>query len=193
MLSQPLFEGRRVRLDRFNPDRDAVVAARWTHDLDWLQQLEARKEARPLAAAQVRMRWASLEKSESTFVFAVRLRADDRLVGQAALGEVSWMHRSAVIRLGIADPADRRQGFGGEALALLMRYAFDELNLHRLTAWTQEYNPQAVRFLERAGFVPEVRQRQALQRNGRRWDVIVLGLLREEWERARSGPGEAGP
>jgi len=193
MLSQSLFEGRRVRLDRFDADKDATVVARWTHDLDWLQRIEARKVARPLAAARVREHWASLEKSDSTFLFAVRLNSDGRLVGQAAIGEVYWMHRSATIRLGIATPADRRQGFGGEALALLVRYAFDELNLHRLTAWTQEYNPQAARFLERAGFVPEVRQRQALQRNGRRWDVIVLGLLREEWERARSGPGEAEP
>jgi RimJ/RimL family protein N-acetyltransferase len=193
MPSPSLWEGRRVRLDRFDPERDAETVSRWTQDLDWLQQVDVKKPARPLAAVQVRKEWAGTEKDDSAFLFCVRMQSDDRLIGLAAIREVRWMHRSAIIRLGIADPADRRHGFGTEALALLTRYAFDELNLHRLSAFTQEDNPQAVRFLERAGFVTEVRRRRALQRNGRRWDVIVLGLLREEWERARSGPGEIGP
>ena len=46
-----------------------------------------------------------------------------------------------------------------------------------------EYNPRAVKFLERAGFVIEVRRRQAIQRDGRCWDILMLGLLRDEWKR----------
>ena len=64
-----------------------------------------------------------------------------------------------------------------------MRYAFDELNLHRLSAETFEYNAGALRFLERAGFRVEVRRRQAIQRENRRWDVLMLGLLSDEWAR----------
>ncbi len=63
----------------------------------------------------------------------------------------------------------------------MLRYAFDELNLHRLTAMTFEYNTAALNFLQRAGFQIEVRRRQAVNRDGRRWDAIVLGLLRDEW------------
>jgi RimJ/RimL family protein N-acetyltransferase len=48
---------------------------------------------------------------------------------------------------------------------------------------TFEYNDRAVRFLERAGFVVEVRRRQAIHRDGKRWDALKLGLLREEWKR----------
>jgi RimJ/RimL family protein N-acetyltransferase len=65
---------------------------------------------------------------------------------------------------------------------MLLRYAFDELNLYRLSASTVEYNTGAVRFFERAGFVVEVRRRQAIQRDGRRWDLLMLGLLRDEWQ-----------
>ena len=54
-------------------------------------------------------------------------------------------------------------------------------------AITSEYNPGAVRFLERAGFTVEARQRQALRRDGRRWDALILGLLRPEWEAKRKG------
>ena len=44
-----------------------------------------------------------------------------------------------------------------------------------------EYNPRAIRSYEKCGFVLEGRRRQALNRDGRRWDLIHMGILREEW------------
>jgi RimJ/RimL family protein N-acetyltransferase len=63
----------------------------------------------------------------------------------------------------------------------LLRYAFDELNLYRLTAVIPEYNPVAMQLFSKAGFVEEVRRRKALNRDDKRWDLINLGLLHEEW------------
>lgn len=62
-----------------------------------------------------------------------------------------------------------------------MRYAFDELGLHRVAAYLGGYNTGAARFLERNGFVLEVRRRQALARDGQRWDVLQYALLQREW------------
>ena len=89
--------------------------------------------------------------------------------------------------MGIGAPADRGQGYGTQVLAMLMVYAFDELNLYRLTAHVPEYNARAMRFFERAGFEPEVWRRKALARGGRRWDLIHLGILQDEWERNHDG------
>jgi len=96
---------------------------------------------------------------------------------------VNWSHASGAIALSIGQPEDRGRGYGWQMLRMLLRYAFDELNLHRVGAQTFEYNAGALRFLERAGFVVEVRRRQAIHRDGRRWDLLMLGLLREEWKR----------
>ncbi|CAG0978492.1 partial diamine N-acetyltransferase, partial [Anaerolineae bacterium] len=110
-------------------------------------------------------------------------REGDRLIGFIRVFDIMWTHGSGRLQLGIGDPADRCHGYGREALNLVLRYAFDELNLHRLSANTFEYNAMALRFLERAGFTVEVRRRQAVNRDGRRWDAMVLGLLRIEWKR----------
>jgi RimJ/RimL family protein N-acetyltransferase len=83
--------------------------------------------------------------------------------------------------LGIGDPGERRKGYGTEVLNLLLRYAFSELNLFRLSAVIPEYNAGALRLFEKAGFLQEVRRRQALNRDGRFWDLIHVGLLRDEW------------
>ena len=64
----------------------------------------------------------------------------------------------------------------------MLRFSFQEVNLYRLTANVPEYNPGALRLFEKFGFVTEVRRRQALNRDGRRWDMLHLGLLREEYQ-----------
>jgi RimJ/RimL family protein N-acetyltransferase len=66
-------------------------------------------------------------------------------------------------------------------MKLVLRYAFLELNLRRVTLNVFEYNERAIRSYEKAGFRLEGSQRQAIQREGRRWDMVYMGILREEW------------
>ena len=65
---------------------------------------------------------------------------------------------------------------------MLLRFAFAELNLFRLSVYVPEYNVAALALLKKFGFVEEVRRRQALERDGRRWDMLVFGLLKDEWQ-----------
>lgn len=52
----------------------------------------------------------------------------------------------------------------------------------RWSANVFEYNQRAIRSYEKAGFVTEGRMRQCLSRDGRRGDLIYMGILREDWE-----------
>ncbi len=186
MLTEQLFEGSTVRFAPPDAERDADIVSRWTHDLEYLRLLSA-DVARPLSPGQVKKQYEEAEKEaekhRTEFNFALRLKADDRLLGFARLYRIEWTHAAGAMQIGIGDRHDRGQGYGTEALCMLLRYAFDELNLYRLGATTLEYNTGALRFLERAGFVVEVRRRQAALRDGKRWDVVMLGLLRDEWKR----------
>jgi RimJ/RimL family protein N-acetyltransferase len=181
----PLFYSETVCLAPIDPERDAEIESRWTHDAGYLRLLSI-EPARPLSPVQVRKKYEELEKSleeeKNQFYFAVRMRSDDRLVGFARIYWIWWQHRSGMVNLGIGDPGDRQHGYGTQALRLLLGYAFDELNLVRLTAVVSEYNRAALRLFERAGFVQEVRRREAIHRDGRRWDALHLGLLASEWK-----------
>jgi RimJ/RimL family protein N-acetyltransferase len=185
MLTDQLFEGQHLRFARPDADRDAEVVSKWTHDLEYLRLLSA-DIAKPLSPAQIKKQYEEMDKDaekRNAFNFALRLKEDDRLIGFARLFRIEWTHGTGSLQIGIGDRADRGQGYGTEALHMLLRYAFDELNLYRLAASTAEYNTGAIRFFERAGFVVEVRRRQAVQRDGKRWDAVMLGLLRDEWKR----------
>jgi RimJ/RimL family protein N-acetyltransferase len=66
-------------------------------------------------------------------------------------------------------------------MRVILRYAFTEMNLQRITLGVFEYNPRAIRSYEKAGFKVEGILRQYLHREGRYWDEIMMGILREEW------------
>jgi RimJ/RimL family protein N-acetyltransferase len=183
MLTDQLFEGQLVRFAPLDAERDAETASRWSHDLEYLRLLSA-DIAKPLSPFQVKKQYEEWEKDaekREAFHFAVRLKEDDRLLGFVRLFRVEWTHATASLQIGIGDRNDRGKGYGTEALRMMLRYAFDELNLYRLAASTAAYNTGAIRFLERAGFVEEVRRRQVVLRAGQRWDMVMLGLLRDEW------------
>jgi RimJ/RimL family protein N-acetyltransferase len=184
-INVQLFDGEHIRLGAIDHEGDAEIESNWTHNADYLR-LVSGEIARPHTPAQIKKKYEAIEKEmeegKDLFYFTIRTRSDDRLIGFAKLSEVEWSNGSGNIQLGIGDAKNRRKGYGAEALKMLLRFAFSELNLHRLAAEIPEYNAGAIRFFEMHGFVEEVRRRQALNRGGRRWDVIHLGLLRQEWE-----------
>jgi RimJ/RimL family protein N-acetyltransferase len=184
-LQTQLFEGQSIRLGQIDYEKDPEVVSRWTHDSEYLHMLEL-GPAYPLSPAQVKKQYEALEKradeEKNLFHFQVRARQDGRLVGLALIEQIEWTNGNGFLQLGIGLPEDRGQGWGSEILSLLLRYAFGELNLFRVSAPVQEYNAAAIRLFQKFSFVEEVRRRQALHRYGRYWDLILFGQLRSEWE-----------
>jgi RimJ/RimL family protein N-acetyltransferase len=121
------------------------------------------------------------DQPPAKFYFSIRTLDDDRLLGETDLDVVNWASRDAFVGIGIGNRADWGRGYGTDAMQLVLRFAFTELNLRRVTLNVFEYNPRAIRSYEKAGFRHEGRMRGALNKEGRRWDILVMGILREEW------------
>lgn len=188
-----LFEGSLICLTPIDPDNDAPIESRWTHDPVYTR-LVSLNPVRPLSPAQVKKKYEAIDKEmeekKNLFHMAVRTRPspeaaspDSRLVGFARLQWIEWNNGCGAVQIGIGDPNDRHQGYGREALSLMLHYAFAELNLFRLAAIIPEYNLAALGLFQKAGFVEEVRRRESLNRDGRRWDLLHFGLLCTEWGR----------
>jgi RimJ/RimL family protein N-acetyltransferase len=141
--------------------------------------------ARPMSAAMLRKQYEKLEKQieeeKNLYYFTIRAKADDRLIGRAAIQWIEWANGNGFLRLGIGAAEDRCKGYGSQALRMLLRFAFAELNLFRVSAIVAEYNEGAIALLKKFGFVQEVCRRKSLERDGRRWDLLVFGLLNDEW------------
>jgi len=182
--STPLFEGELICLAPIDQDQDPAVFARWSLDDEYLLYSDMDLPI-PISKAKAKKKLEAIEKAvdenKNYFFFTIRTRGEDRLVGYARIFWIEWSAGVGRVEISIGEVADRKKGYGSEALRLILGFAFNELNLYNLAAWVPEYNSTALMCFQKHGFVEEARRRQALERDGRRWDVIHLGLLREDY------------
>lgn len=180
-----LFEGELVCLAAIDLENDAEIEAGWTHNAEYLRLLDI-EPSRPLSPYQVKKKYEQIEKimaeGKRLFYFNIRKRDDDRLIDFTKIFWVAWTHGRGFVQLGIGAPADRGLGYGDEAIQLLLHYAFEELNLFRLSAMIPDYNQPAICLFEKSGFREEVCRGQALTRDACRYDIIHMGLLVDEWK-----------
>lgn len=113
-------------------------------------------------------------------LYALIARDDGRLIGHAALNP--GMHpASAAFSLGVVS-SGRRLGYGEEAARALLRHAFAEQNLHRVTLSCPPENLALRALLEKLGMRMEAFfRRSVLTVDGEWHDECVYALLADEW------------
>ncbi len=103
-------------------------------------------------------------------------------VGDCGFNTIDYQSRSGEIGIFIGQKDLWNQGYGTETMRLILKHGFNTLNLHRIFLRVFETNMRAIRSYEKAGFVLEGRLRQAQFRNGKYEDVLLMSVLRPEWQ-----------
>ena len=176
------YRGELVRLAAIDPEADAEVFASWFDD-PRATRLAGFRPIWPMnrASAQERLEeW--VKASPGTINFAVRAIADDRLVGGIGLMDINGADGHAQLGLSVYKQDDWGHGYGREMIVLALRYAFNELNLYRVWLTTPGFNERAMKLYEKLGFRHEGRGREHILLDGTRWDVVYMGMLRDEFE-----------
>lgn len=174
-----ILTGRLTRLTAVNSDTDPEIIARWSRDSQFWR-LAHPIPAFPELPKNVKRELE--ERPSDRSGFAIRTLNDDRLIGLIGLYTVFQPQREAFMGIQIGEREYWGKGYGTDALRVLLRYAFDELNLARVSLSVLEGNERAMRSYEKCGFKYEGRERQTWAYEGRRWDEVYMGLLREEWQ-----------
>jgi len=181
-VKNPYLIGAKVYLRPLEPE-DAVPLSAWLNDPAVGEIMGIR---RPSHEESARRFLAKSAKDPRQVGFGIALRRDDRLVGTTVLHHISHQRRSAALGVAVGAPAVRGRGVGTEAVRLLLGYAFETLNLNRVWLHVVASNEAARRVYANLGFVHEGTLREEAWSAGRYENVLVMGLLRGEWE-ARSG------
>lgn len=174
--------GKFVRLSAFDPQEMSKAFPRWNLNSEFQRLLNS--SARPMFSPKAELKWMEEEVGESSpasYFFSIRTLAEDKLIGELGLDVVNWSGRDAFVGLGIGETEYWGKGYGTDVMNILLRFAFMEINLLRVSLTVFEYNPRAIRSYEKAGFRHEGRVRKVLNKEGRRWDVFCMGILRDEW------------
>jgi len=181
-LAFDLFRGRLVRLSAVDPDSLSRSFVDWTHDSEYWR-LMAATPPYPLSQEGIKkfIEKDLLKEDPRNLFFTIRALEDDRVIGGLGFDGISYTQGETFVGIGIGERGYWDRGYGTDAMNVLLRYAFTELNLQRATLTVFEYNARAIRSYEKCGFRVEGRSREALHREGRRWDLVFMGILQEEW------------
>jgi RimJ/RimL family protein N-acetyltransferase len=162
---------------------DIPTFIKWAEDEDMMRHLRIGPIA-PDSEADLKEWIDNLHKSNTIQAFVVRPLEDDTTAGFVNLMDINWMNGSSILAIAI-DSAYQGKGYGREAMEMILRFAFHELNLYRVGLGVFSYNARAMRLYESIGFVREGTIRGAVHRDGQRFDMLMYGILCDEWAQAR--------
>jgi RimJ/RimL family protein N-acetyltransferase len=177
-----LLEGPRVTLRRHRPD-DLPTVRRWYRDPE-LARL-TRYSLRPMGDDEIDRFFHSRLLSPETVAYAIVLREDRRLIGLTTFSNLDPDNGSVLFHISIGESDAWGHGFGSEATELMLELAFERIGLHRVGLSVFSFNTRAIRAYEKAGFRHEGREREAIIRDGQRWDELTMGILQHEWRARR--------
>ncbi len=183
-LDPPAPEGRRrfmiagehVILRAFE-QADAERCYRWMNDPNIVRTLKARY---PIAF-QNEVEWLdrAMHPSAGERHFAIERKEDRMHIGNASLHDIDWVSHTAWFGLFIGEPAAWNRGFGSDAIKTLVRFAFDEMNMHKLRINVFDYNERAQHILQASGFVVEGKLERDFYREGTYHDLVILSVFRD--------------
>jgi len=124
-----------------------------------------------------------MQRPQEEKPFAVEIRDGEawKMVGNCGFFAIDWVSRAGEFGIMIGNKSIWGQGYGTETVGLILRHGFRTLNLNCIQLKVYADNVRAIRAYEKAGFVHEGRMRQAVYKNGKYQDVLLMSVLRVEW------------
>lgn len=175
--------GKRVRLGAIDPEK-ASLTNEWFNDPYITRNLSWGVQPMRMELSEAFMN-ENKKPSAKERIFSIHALdlpdEEESYIGHIGLHKIDWQGRMAELGIIIGKREHLNKGYGQEAIHLLLHFAFMEMNLHRVYLRHKSFNERGHHAYLKTGFKEEGRLRQHEFRNGRYWDVILMGILREEF------------
>ena len=173
-------EGENIDLIPINPDNLGLYAK-------WINDPKVRKYSRnvlPLNLEEVKKRWFEPQEhrgGRDTIAFEIWHKKDKKTIGVVGLNHINWFSRWANIFAQIGETSYWSQNIATEATQLLLKYAFNELDLNKLSAGIAVHNVGSWKVAEKSGFSFEGISKSEFYVDGEYVDVKVYYYFKEDW------------
>ena len=177
-------EGRAIVLRRHRIE-DLVAVRRWYRDPE-IARL-TRYSLRPMSDQEIDQFFHGRLLSTEAVAYAIDVRETGQFIGLTTFSNLDSDNGSVLFHISIGEPDAWGHGYGTEATNLMLGLAFERIGLYRVSLSVFSFNQRAIRAYQKAGFHIEGRERQAIVRDGQRWDEINMGVLAPEWFELQAG------
>ena len=159
---------------------DAEKWAEWDNDLEVAIPLGDEAYTQ-LPLDKTRETIGSIIKKQE-YVFSIIELETDNPIGRCVLFGIDKVDRRAMFGIAIGEKAYWNKGYGQDATRLLLDYGFNLLNLNNIMLGVFSYNQRAISCYEKVGFKEIGKRRQARIIGGKKYDVILIDILAEEFQ-----------
>lgn len=134
----------------------------------------------PISIEQQRKWFENNLGDNRNFRFVIETK-EDGAVGIATLTDIDWKNRRATHGIKLANIQNRTKGVGTDTVMALMRYAFDELGLHRLDGSWFDFNTASKKLYTKCGWKEEGVKREYVYKKGEWRDLTIVGVLEKDY------------
>jgi RimJ/RimL family protein N-acetyltransferase len=184
-MKDTYLQGESVYLRATDPEKDMKFYSGWQRDALYDRFMDSMPAV--MYGKDQMKEWYEKQIASHLSSFMIVHKEDDIPIGFIEISGYDWHSGNAWLGIGIGERENWGKGYGTEAISILLKLVFLEWNLHRVSLAVLGYNVRAMRSYEKAGFKNEGALRGFVQRNGQRWDMYMMGILREDWEKLHSG------
>jgi len=184
MRHDVVLDAERLRL-RPMTDGDVPLLVQWFADREVLHWLHLSEDPPELIGSMEahKERWARMRDDPALMPWCIETK-EGRAIGDIGLLAIHPTHHRAELAITIGLQEYWSRGYGTEAIGVLLGHAFEVMGLRRVQLITDEDNARGIRCYEKCGFVREGLLRSHRLRYGEPLNMIVMGVLKEEWSRA---------
>ena len=171
-----MLTGKRVSLRPFERE-DAERYREWVNDAAVMSLVD---RVLPVTAEEHHRWYENIIANRRAVIFAVEALPAKQFIGCIWLHDIDYRHRHAELRIVVGDKQYWGKGIGQEAIFLLVQFAFQQFNLHKLYAYVLANNARALGAFDNVGFVREGNLKEERYIDGAYVDVIRLGLVNKD-------------
>jgi len=179
-----LLTGKKVVLRAFERD-DLKLLHKWENDEE-IMRLARSSPDHAISMVALEAKYDKVLRGEdfAERAYIIEDKATKKSLGWASISIHQWTRRATTADVGLAigEKGFWQKGYGTEVTELLLKEAFEQLNLHRVGWWTFADNTASIALAKKMGFKEEGRVRDSVFFDNKYHDSVVLGILKEEYE-----------
>lgn len=128
--------------------------------------------------------WVRSRKANADFTydFAIEDLETGKYIGGCSINECDVKNRTCTIGIMIGDKEYWSKGYGSDALKVLIKFIFEEVNMNKIKLKVFSFNTRAIACYKKVGFKEEGILKKELYRNGKYHDEILMAIFKSEIE-----------
>lgn len=177
-----MYYGEKVKLRAYKRE-DIKLACEYMNDSE-LKRLLVNKIPYPMILEQEEKWFESLLDLKDSYNFAIEDLETGKYIGGCGINKINWLNRSVIIGIFIGDKDYWGRGYGTDAVKVLVKFIFEQMNINKIKLNVFSFNKRAIRCYEKCGFQVEGVFKQELFRDGQYHDEYAMALFFEDWKKA---------